>query len=165
MGSVIRVFVIYLFLLLIFRVAGRRTLSEMTSFDFVLLLIIPELTQEALLDNDHSLTNAMVMIVTLIGIDIGLSLLKQRAPSLEKWIEGVPLVIVEHGRPLKERMRKARVDETDVLTAARELQGLERMGQIKYAVLERSGGISIIPRGAHEPEGPPARRRGRGLGA
>ncbi|MEW6301485.1 MAG: YetF domain-containing protein [Thermodesulfobacteriota bacterium] len=158
MGSVIRVFVIYLFLLLIFRVAGRRTLSEMTSFDFVLLLIIPELTQEALLDNDHSLTNAMVMIVTLIGIDIGLSLLKQRAPSLEKWIEGVPLVIVEHGRPLKERMRKARVDETDVLTAARELQGLERMGQIKYAVLERSGGISIIPRGAHEPEGPPARR-------
>lgn len=158
MGSVIRVFVIYLFLLLIFRVAGRRTLSEMTSFDFVLLLIIPELTQEALLDNDHSLTNAMVMIVTLIGIDIGLSLLKQRVPSLEKWIEGVPLVIVEHGRPLKERMRKARVDETDVLTAARELQGLERMEQIKYAVLERSGGISIIPRGAHEPEGPPARR-------
>lgn len=54
-------------------------------------------------------------------------------------------MIVEEGRPLKDRMAKARVDEDDILTAARQLQGLERMDQIKYAVLERSGGISIIP--------------------
>lgn len=57
----------------------------------------------------------------------------------------MPLVIVEDGKPLKDRMDKARVDEDDVLTAARELQGLARMEQIKYAVLKRSGGISIIP--------------------
>jgi uncharacterized membrane protein YcaP (DUF421 family) len=58
----------------------------------------------------------------------------------------MPLVIVEHGQPLKERMEKARIDLEDVLAAAREHQGLERMEQIKYAVLERSGSISIIPK-------------------
>lgn len=151
MGSAIRVFVIYIFLLLLFRIAGRRTLSEMTSFDFILLLIVAELVQEALVNNDHSITNAFLMISTLIGLDIGLSLIKQWSPRLEAWLDGVPTVIVENGRPLTDRMQKARVDESDVLAAARELHGLERMEQIKYAVLERSGGISIIPQ-RNEPE-------------
>jgi uncharacterized membrane protein YcaP (DUF421 family) len=93
-------------------------------------------------------TNAFVVILSLIGLDVGLSLLTQRSPLLDRWINDVPLVIVEDGRPLTERMAKARVDESDVLTAARELQGLERVDQIKYAVLERSGGISIIPKQA-----------------
>lgn len=61
-------------------------------------------------------------------------------------LDGVPLVVVEHGELLHERMRKAGVDENDILAAARELQGLDRLDQIKYAVLERSGRISIIPR-------------------
>jgi uncharacterized membrane protein YcaP (DUF421 family) len=57
----------------------------------------------------------------------------------------VPLVIVENGRLLKDRMDRSRIDEEDVLEAARELRGLERLDQIKYAVLERHGSISIIP--------------------
>jgi uncharacterized membrane protein YcaP (DUF421 family) len=61
-------------------------------------------------------------------------------------IEGVPLVIVEDGRMLDDRMRWARIDAEDVLQAARERQGLERLEQIKYAVLERTGEISIIPK-------------------
>src|SRR5699024_10454047 len=107
-------------------------------FDFILLLIISEATQQAMLGNDFSVTNAFLVIMTLIGLDIGLSLLKQLSPRLDQLLEGLPLVIVEDGRLLKERMRKARIDEEDILTAARELQGLERMEQIKYAVLERS---------------------------
>ena len=58
----------------------------------------------------------------------------------------MPLVIVEDGRPLKAYMAKARVDEEDILHAARELQGLECMEQIKYAVLERNGDITIVPK-------------------
>lgn len=146
MGSVIRAVAIYFFLLLIFRIAGRRSLGQLTTFDFVLLLIISEATQNALISNDYSITNSFLVIVTLVFMDIVLSLWKQRSPQIEKFLDGVPLVIVEEGRPLKERMAKARVDENDVLTAARELQGLERMEQIKYAVLERSGVISIIPK-------------------
>ncbi|MEW5791769.1 MAG: YetF domain-containing protein [Pseudomonadota bacterium] len=64
----------------------------------------------------------------------------------DKLLEGAPLVIVEDGHLLWERMSKARVDEEDILTAARELQGLERMDQIKYAVRERGGGISVVPK-------------------
>lgn len=146
MDSVLRGAVIYFFLLVLFRLAGKRTLSDVTTFDFVMLLIIGEATQQALLGEDFSLTNAFLVILTLIGLDIAISLWQQRWPRLSKWIEGVPLVIVEDGRPLHERMKRARVSEEDVLTAARERQGLARMDQIRYAVLERSGGISIIPR-------------------
>lgn len=146
MGSVLRAVAIYVFLFILFRFAGKRSLAQITTFDFILLLIISEATQNALIGNDYSLTNGFLVITTLIGINIALSLWKQRSPEIEKFLDGVPLVIVEEGRPLKDRMAKARVDEDDVLTAARELQGLERMDQIKYAVLERSGGISIIPK-------------------
>jgi uncharacterized membrane protein YcaP (DUF421 family) len=146
MDSILRGAAIYFFLLVLFRLAGKRTLSDVTTFDFVLLLIVGEATQQALLGEDFSLTNAFLVILTLIGLDIAISLWQQRWPRLGKWIEGVPLVIVEDGRPLHERMKRARVSEEDVLTAARERQGLARMDQIRYAVLERSGGISIIPR-------------------
>jgi uncharacterized membrane protein YcaP (DUF421 family) len=118
----------------------------MTTFDFVLLLIIAEATQQGLIGDDYSITQAVLFIITLVGIDIGLSLLKEKLPLLDKWMEGVPMVIVEDGKPLRERMRGARVDESDVLVAARERQGLERMDQIKFAVLERTGQISIVPK-------------------
>ncbi|HEX2116196.1 MAG TPA: YetF domain-containing protein [Alphaproteobacteria bacterium] len=146
MDSVLRAVAIYIVLLIVFRIAGRRTLSEMTSFDFVLLLIIGEATQQALLGEDFSLTNAFLVIITLLAIDVGMSLWKQHSEAANRIIEGVPTILVDHGRPLKALMDKARVREEEVLEAARRLQGLERMDQIKYAVLEVSGGISIIPR-------------------
>ena len=145
MDSVLRVVVIFVFLLVLFRLAGRRTLSEMTSFDLVLLLIVSEQTQQAMVGQDHSVMNAFLMITTLIGLDIALSLLKQRWPWVDKVLDGTPTVIVENGRPIKDLMARARVDVEDVLDAAREKMGLERLSQIKYAVLEKNGGISIIP--------------------
>ena len=135
MESVLRGLVVYGFLLLIFRIAGKRTLSENTNFDLVLLLIISETTQQAMVDHDHSITNGFLLIMTLVGASIGLSLLKQRFPALEQWLEGTPLVIVEDGKVLRDRMDKTRVEEADILEAARSLQGLERLEQIKYAVV------------------------------
>jgi uncharacterized membrane protein YcaP (DUF421 family) len=146
MDAVLRGLSVYIFLLIIFRISGKRSLGQVTSFDFVLLLIIAETTQQALLGDDYSVTNAFLLIGTLVGIDIGLSLLKQRSAKLDQLLEGAPLVIVEDGKPLKDRMDKARVDEEDILHAARELQGLERMEQIKYAVLERNGDITVVPK-------------------
>ena len=145
MDAFFRTLAVYGFLLLIFRVSGKRSLAQITAFDFVLLLIIGEATQQALLGDDFSVTNAFLVILTLMAVDIGLSLLKQRVPKVERFIDGLPLVIVENGKPLQERMDKARIDEGDILSAARMLQGLERMEQIKYAVLERDGGITVIP--------------------
>ncbi len=148
MDAVLRGLAVYIFLLIVFRIAGKRSVAEVTTFDFILILIIAEATQQALLGQDYSITNAFLLIITLLGADILMSLIKQRSPQAEKWLDGVPLVIVENGHPLHDRMDKARVDESDILTAARERLGLERMDQIKYAVLERSGGISIIPKRA-----------------
>lgn len=146
MDAVLRSVAIYVVLLILFRIAGRRTLSELTTFDFVLVLIIGEATQQALLGEDFSLTNAALVIVTLLFLDIVMALAKARWKSFEKIVDGVPTIIVENGRPLRDRMRKARVDEGDVMEAARRLHGIERMDQIRYAVLEVSGGITVIPR-------------------
>ena len=146
MDAVLRATAMYLLLLTVFRVSGRRMLAELTTFDFVLLLIIGEATQQALLGEDFSFINAMLVIVTLVTLEIVLSLLKGWAPFLGKLLDGTPMIVVDHGRPLRERMHKARIDEEDILEAARRLQGIERLDQIKYAVLEVSGGISVIRR-------------------
>lgn len=147
MDAVLRAAAVYVVLLLVFRIAGRRTLSEITTFDFVLLLIIGEATQQGLVGDDFSLTKAFLVIIALIGIDIAFSLVKERSSLFSKLVDGLPTVIVENGKPLVERMQQARVDESDVMEAARQIQGLERIEQVKYAVLEVSGKISIIPQG------------------
>lgn len=146
MESVLRAAAIYLVLLVIFRIAGRRALSEITTFDFVMLLIIGEATQQALLGEDFSITNAALVIVSLIAIDVMISLLERRSPKLARMINGEPIIIVEHGKVLRQRLYKSRVEEADILEAARHSQGLERIDQIKFAVLERNGSISIIPK-------------------
>lgn len=146
MDAILRAAVIYFALILIFRVSGKRTFAETTPFDFVMLLIIAETTQQALLGDDFSITNAFLLVITLIGLDIGLSFLKEKFPKFGKITEGLPIIVLEDGIPIRERLLKTRIDEADILLAARDKQGLERLDQIKYAVLERNGGISIIPR-------------------
>jgi uncharacterized membrane protein YcaP (DUF421 family) len=147
MDSVLRATAVYLILLVIMRIAGKRTLAQITVFDFILLLIIGEATQQALLGEDFSITTAAIVIGTLVSLDIGLSMLKQRSKTLDRIIDDTPVVIVDHGKLLQDRMDRSRIDEQEILVAARELHGLERLDQIKYAVLERSGGISIVPAG------------------
>lgn len=145
MESIARALIVYVLMLLVFRFSGKRTLGQVTSFDFVLLLIVAETIQSALIGPDLSMTNAMIVVFTLIGIDILLSLVKAHSPRMDRLLEGTPTVIVEDGRLLHDRLREELVDEDDILHAAR-MQGLERMNQIQRAVLERNGGISIIPR-------------------
>ena len=146
METVMRGVLVYAFLLVVFRVMGKRSLAQITTFDFVLMLIVGESTQQALLGNDFSVINAAIVIATLMCLELSLSLLKEWWPRLDPLMESVPLVIVEHGRLIEDRIRGERVDLNDILAAARERHGLERLADIKYAVLERSGGISIVPK-------------------
>jgi uncharacterized membrane protein YcaP (DUF421 family) len=145
MNPVIRGLAVYLFVFVVFRVLGKRSLKEVTTFDFVLLLILSETTTDALIGEDYSLTACFIMVCTLVGTDYLFSKLKDQFQGFAIVSEGAPLVVVEKGKPLKVRMEKSRVDEEDILEAARLLHGLERMDQIKYAVLERDGSISIVP--------------------
>ena len=146
MDSLIRAAVVYLFLLLVFRIAGRRTLSETTTFDFVLLLIISEAVQQALIDDDYSMTNALLVLLTLVGLNIAMGLAKRRWKAVAHALDGVPVMIVREGRPIADRMKAERLDDDDVLFAACETQGLARMDQVAYAVVEESGRISVVPR-------------------
>lgn len=146
MDLVIRGAAVYLFLLLIFRLSGKRTLRNVTTFDLVLLLIIAETTQQALVGEDSSVTGAFLLIVVLVGTDILLSLMKRASPRIDRLIEGQPLVILRDGVPLAARMHVERVDDDDILSAARETRGIERLDDIERAVLEKNGAISIVPR-------------------
>lgn len=96
------------------------------------------------------LTNAFLVIITLIAVDVGFSLLKQRSSWVSRLIDGEPTIIVENGKLLHRRLRHARLVEADVMEAARSSQGIETIDQIKFAIIERNGKISVI---RQDPEG------------
>jgi uncharacterized membrane protein YcaP (DUF421 family) len=146
MDTVFRATFVYFMLLLIFRIAGKRTLSHITTFDLVLTLIISEAIQNALTDDDHSMTGGFLLVITLVGLNILFSLLKMRSRRFEQWIEGVPTVIFEKGQRHEDRMAAERVDDADILEAARETQGISRIDQIQYVVVEKDGNVTVIPK-------------------
>jgi len=142
---VVRSAIIYFFVFIILRLGGKRTLGEMTTFDLVLLLIISEATQQALINNDHSMTGGMLAITTLVFIDIMVQLLSNRFKRFDQVVNSVPLILLRNGEPLMDRIKKSRLQVEDILEAARKLRGLEKLEQIKYAILEKDGSISIVP--------------------
>lgn len=146
MDLVIRAAVVFFALIILMRLAGHRQFSELTTFDAVLLIVIAEVTGNSLSGEDYSLTATIIVITTLVALDIGLSLLKQKFRRFERIAEGVPVLLVENGRPIPQAMQRERVDEADVLAAARVQQGLESMEQVRFAVLEKDGKISIVPK-------------------
>ena len=144
MDAVIRGLAIYFTLLVIIRLSGRRTLAQMTPFDLVIVLVISETTQQAMLGDDFSITNAIILILTLFTTDIALSYLKRWSPKTAHVIDGVPTVLVADGRFDDRALRGCRLDKEDVMEAARSQEGIERVSEIKFAILEVSGNISII---------------------
>ena len=145
MDIIIRVFLIYLFLMVLLRASGRRALSELTGFDLILLLIAAEVTDSALLGH-YSFVQAILTITALFTIDIGFSFLKQKYQRVNDWTDGTPVIIVKDGQMLPERMKHLRIDQDEILQAARQSHGLTKLDQVRYAVAEASGAISIIPR-------------------
>ena len=147
MDGVLRGAVIYLILFVLFRVFGQRTLAQVTPFDFVVLLIVGEATQQALLGDNFSITQAAVVIATLLLLERLWDLLAWRFPRFRRVAESRPLVLMVDGVLDRQAMRRVQVTEEDILQAARAGPGVERMDQIKHVVLESTGGLSIIPRG------------------
>jgi len=145
MDMVFRAIAIYLILVVVFKVAGRRTLLQMTSFDLILLLIISEATQQALLGNDSSVTGAALTIVTLVVVDILFGQLKRVVPAVEAAIDGTPVILVDNGRLLNDKLKKADISRDDIMVSARVNHGIENLSEIKFAILEQNGHISIIP--------------------
>jgi len=148
MDAVVRALVVYFVLLIIFRIAGNRTLAQMTAFDMILLLIISETIQQALIGSDQSITHAFLLVLTLVGAAILLSVLKQKSRTLDRLVDGGPVVVIERGQLHQERMDKMRVDAAEIMESARQQEGLRRLDEIDYAVVERNGDITVIPKEA-----------------
>lgn len=146
MELIIRAAVTYAFILVILRVSGKRQFSQISTFDFVLLLIVSEAIAQGMIGGaDYSLTAAVILVSTLVAIDIALSFVKRWLRPLDDVLEGVPVLLLENGQPISANLSAERVDEGDILEAARGSFGIERLEQIRYAVLEKNGSISIIP--------------------
>jgi len=142
---VVHAVVIYLFLLVVFRIAGRRTLAQTTTFDLVLVLLIGDATQQALLGEDTTLASGALAILTLVSLDVALTHLKRLFPTLDRLIEGEAVVIMTNGQLREHPMVANVLDEEDVKAAARENHGLTDLTNVREAVLEKDGKISIVP--------------------
>jgi len=138
---------IYVVLILLFRLAGRRKMEDASISDLLLLIVLGEGVQQALQGREStSLVVMAVLIILLIGLIRLFDYLGMRARRDDAHDRRGPIVLVEDGEPLPESMVTARVTEQDILTEARRAQGLERMEQIKYAVLDKTGDIAVVPR-------------------
>ena len=136
---------IYLLLLVIFRVSGRRTLAETSSFDLVLLLIIGETTQQAMVGSDDTVLGALVAVLSLVSLDMGINYLKKAFPAFDLLLEGQPVLLIREGKLQHHAIRANSLDEEDLREAARLSHGLEDMEDVRQATLERDGKISIVP--------------------
>ena len=119
MDAIARALGVYVFLLVIFRVSGKRTLAEASTFDFVLLLIVAEATQQALLGDDFSVTNSLLVITTLFLVDVCATWLKHRSERVDRLIDGLPVVLIERGEVLRDNLAEHRINVNDVLEEAR----------------------------------------------
>jgi uncharacterized membrane protein YcaP (DUF421 family) len=145
MNPVFRSIVMFAVLWIVFRIGGRRTLAEITTFDFILLLIIGDAAQQALVGDDYSITTAALVVVTLMLLDLMMGRLAISGDGMRRFIDSAPVIVIDKGKPLDAVMRREGVDLEEVMAAAREVHGLQTLDDIKYAIVERHGGISIVP--------------------
>ena len=145
MEPVLRAVGCYLLLLIVVRLSGKRGLAQVTIFDLILLLLISQTVGQALIGDDSSLTTAAVIIITLVVINRANDAAAHRWAEMSHVLEDAPLVLIENGHVHNDRLEHMKIRLDDVLETARLEEGVERLEQIKHAILERSGAISIIP--------------------
>jgi uncharacterized membrane protein YcaP (DUF421 family) len=145
MEPVLRALGCYLLLLIVVRLSGKRGLAQVTIFDLVLLLLISQTVGNALIGDDSSLTTAAVITVMLVVVNRVNDAAAHRWADMSHVLEDAPLVLIENGHVYEDRMTQMKIRLDDVLETARLDEGVERLEQIKHAILERSGSISVIP--------------------
>lgn len=150
MDTVIRVAVIYTVLLLVFRVLGKRELAALTPFELVTLMIVPEIVSQSLSDGDHSLTGAIVGVMTLFLLVFATSALTHRFPRLQSIAESPPKMLVADGQILEKNMNEERVSPEELFSEMHR-SGIARLADVRWAILQTDGHIAIVPRANVEP--------------
>ena len=145
MDLVIRATVVFLFIFLITRIAGRRELSSMQPFDLILLVVIGDLVQQGITQSDESVTGTLIVISTITLLSVFVSWISFRSGRLRLITEGESIILVEDGEPIERNLRRERLTRWDLEEEARRQQ-VSSLGDIRWAILERDGSISVIPK-------------------
>ena len=135
----------YFFLLIAFRLAGKRQLGQLTAFDLVVLLVISNVLQNAAIGNDSSLGGGLAVAVVIIALNWLVAWLTVRHKRLEMMAENVPTVLVKHGQVLHSNLDREHIGVPEFRAALRK-EGITTMSEVRYAILEEDGRVSVIPR-------------------
>jgi uncharacterized membrane protein YcaP (DUF421 family) len=142
--KVLRSLVVYLFLLLAFRLLGKRQVGQLTPFDLVVLLIISNVVQNAIIGPDNSLVGGLIGATVIFLANYLVVELTFRSRRARRLLEAQPTLLVHNGRILHDNLASERVTLDD-LNAALRRSGVDEVGQVRVAMLEENGGISVIP--------------------
>ena len=145
MDLVIRAAAVFCFVFFITRVVGKRELSTLEPFDLILLVVIGDLVQQGVTQSDDSVTGAITVISTMAVLTVVLSYVNFRFRRLRPMLEGEPVVLVEDGSVIDRNMRRERITREE-LEAEGRLQQVAGIEDMRWAVLETAGQISIIPK-------------------
>src|SRR3954469_11177612 len=146
MDIVIRAIVIFFAVFLITRMVGRRELGMNEPFDLILLVVLGDLIQQGVTQSDYSVTGTMLAVGTFTVLTVALSYLSFRSKRIRGMLEGNPLVLVEDGKPIAKNLQSQRMALDEVLSEAR-MQQVTSVDDIRWAILETTGSISVIPKG------------------
>ena len=145
MDVVIRATFAFLFVLFLTRIVGRRELSSLEPFDLIMLVMLGDLVQQGVTQNDFSVTGLVLAGGTIALLTVVVSYASFRFRLLRPALEGYPVILVQDGTPIDRNMSRNRITHDELAAAAR-LQQVDRIEDIRWAVLETSGQISIIPK-------------------
>jgi uncharacterized membrane protein YcaP (DUF421 family) len=143
MGGALRGIFGYCWLVFIMRIVGRRPGKQMSPFEYLLIFFMGGITLTPMVGDDRSLTNAFITIMSIGLTHFVIAWLKQRSPAFGRLVDGTPLVLYEKGRKYTETLKKMRITDGDVMTAARD-KGISRIDEVDYALLERNGQIVVM---------------------
>lgn len=149
MEIVIRATVVYALLFLLMRGMRKRSLAEMSPFEMILLVTFGDIVQQGVTQEDFSLTGAALAVGTFAFWVSVMSWVSYRFPRARRAIEGVPLVLIEDGRPVEATMRLEQMPLDDIKEAARQ-QGIADLAEVRLGVLEPSGKLSFLTHGPGE---------------
>jgi uncharacterized membrane protein YcaP (DUF421 family) len=143
MDIVLRAIVLYVFVVFVMRVIGRRELSSMTPFDLVLLIILGDAIQQGLTQDDYSVTGALLAVATMATLQVFTSYLSFRSQRARKVLEGEPIVVVERGELVEHNLKRERMTPDEVAEEMRQQQ-IGSIEQVEWGILESNGSISFI---------------------
>jgi uncharacterized membrane protein YcaP (DUF421 family) len=138
----LRAALVYIGLFALLRLAGKRHVGELAPFDLVVLLILSECVQNALIADDKSVTGGLLAAGTLFGLNQIVGRISWGSKRAERMLQGAPRVIVRHGRVLRDVLAEEQITHSELLEALRR-EGCTSLSKIRYAVLEPSGDITI----------------------